>query len=387
MMVWGLAASNKYSLWKSFARMFGKLDVSQLKQFDSVDILVIKGRYNRKDYSELLSDILSRLGMGNSYVDAEKWHTKISIHPLTVFCTYKFVFLKKDVKLKFREKCLLANEMVYYCNTIDSITKIDFKNVTKFLCVIDTLEVENLLTQYFKNKGVKTFSLMEGAYFLFKDNPPFDIIQYENLTTDCKLSWGNYSRDELIRFGINPERLKVAGYPKNVKLYKLKPQNQYKKCMLLLARDSFRESNMCLLEILKNYTLDQEIWLKLHPGCDKSHYQDYADTHNMRIIPPEKTVNECLNQNDFDYAISVNTSAYYEALMRGLPCLRLYDGRFNLMCGLQDSFGNVEEYEDVYSRICNLHSEKYQKEIDDMLKYAVGIGIDNYREIILGKDS
>lgn len=45
----------------------------------------------------------------------------------------------------------------------------------------------------------------------------------------------------------------------------------------------------------------------------------------MDIIADELTVNDCLNKEAFDFAIAVNTTAYYEAYMRGLPCLRYLD--------------------------------------------------------------
>jgi hypothetical protein len=272
---------------------------------------------------------------------------------------------------------------VFYANAISEISKYRFNKVEKFVCLCDSQEIENLLTQFFQTQKVPTYAFMEGIMFVFQGEVPFDCIQYENLTTDTKLSWGNYSRDELVKYGIAPERIKVAGYPKIVDGRKLKKNNTYRKCMALLSRDTFRSSNMCLLEILSNFSNEQEIWLKLHPGCDKSHYEKYASDHNMKIVPTEKTVNECLNQEEFDYAISVNTSAYYEALMRGLPCFRLYDGKFNLMYGLDDTFGSVEDFIAVYEKFAKKPTKEYQLEIDNVLKYAIGYSVDEYKSILI----
>ena len=383
-MLWSLAASKKQRFWRSFMKIVGNLDVSQLLQFESSEFIVMKGRYVRKDHLELLKNVLDKIGYDGEFANAENWHHKFTFHPLTIVNVYRYVFSIKGSFLSLKEKCVLANELIYYCNTIDSVAKIKFKKVKKFLCLADALEIENLMTQFFQSKGIQTYSLMDGIYFVYKGDVPFDVIQYENLVTDCKLSWGEYSQNELVKYGIAPGKIQIAGYPKFVEQTKLKSNNSYKKCLLLLARDSFRDSNMFLLNILSHYSKNsQEIWIKLHPRCEKAYYQDFASSNNMHIVSSEKTINECLNQKDFDYAISVNTTAYYEALIRGLPCLRLYDGKFNLMYGMEDAFGSLEEFKVAYDKIRNMKKDDYQSMIDETLKYAIGFGLDRYKEIII----
>ena len=385
--LWNLAGSVNQSIWKSFLRLFCLLDVSQLKKFDEKDFFVMKGRYNRKDHTELLKVVLQRIGYSDEIANAEKWHSIFCFHPVIIFRVYFYIFSVKHSKLTLLEKCVLANEYVYYCNTIKAVKNNKFQNLKKFLCLVDTLEIENLLTQFFNLKGVQTFSLSEGVYFAFKDNIPFDVIGYENLTTNCKICWGEYSKNELLSTGVPSEKIVVGGFPKDVIQTNIKHHNTFKKCMVLLARDAFRESNMCLLNILSDCSNEQEIYLKLHPRCDLNYYQKYANDHNMKIVAFSKTINECLDQKEFDYAIAVNTTAYYEALMRGIPCFRLDDGKFNLMHGMNDTFGTLEEFNDVYNKYKNINLDEHQKQIDNVLKYTIGFGIDNYREIILGADS
>lgn len=382
--LWNLAGAVEQSIWRSFIRLFCLLDVSQLKQFNEKVFFVMKGRYNRKDHTELLKSVLQRIGYSDEFADAEKWHSKFCFHPFVIFRVYFFIFSVKRSNLTLLEKCVLANDFVYYCNTIKVLNNNKFQNLKKFLCLLDTLEIENLLTQFFKLKGVQTYSLSEGVYFAFKENIPFDVIGYENLTADCKICWGEYSKNELLSIGIPSDKIVVGGYPKDVIQKKLKHNNTFQKCMVLLARDAFRESNMCLLDILSDCSNEQKIFLKLHPRCDLNFYQKYANDHNMEIIAFSKTINECLDQNAFDYAIAVNTTAYYEALMRGIPCFRLDDGRFNLMHGMKDTFGTVEEFNDVYYKYKNRNIDEHQEEIDNVLKYTLGFGIDNYCEIING---
>ena len=76
------------------------------------------------------------------------------------------------------------------------------------------LDLENLLTQFFKLRNIPTYSLQEGVYFIFKKNPPLDSVQYENFETDNLLCWGQFSIDEDVSYGISPRKLRLAGYPK-----------------------------------------------------------------------------------------------------------------------------------------------------------------------------
>ena len=224
--------------------------------------------------------------------------------------------------------------------------------------------------------------MQEGIYFIFKKNPPVDLIQYENFETDNLMCWGKFSVDEFISYGISPSRLSIAGYPKKVEIKLIKQNNSFKRCMILVARDSFRNTNMALLNILSNYSDEYEFYIKLHPSCDYSFYSNYSDSHNMIIVPKETTVNECLINSVYDFAVAVNTTAYYEALMRGLPCLRFYDGTFDLMAGCNDLFGTDEEFVKQINLIRKLPLSDYQKEVDEILEYAMGVGIDNYKATV-----
>ena len=102
----------------------------------------------------------------------------------------------------------------------------------------------------------------------------------------------------------------------------------------------------------------------------------------MSIVDKGKTVNECLNNKDFDFAITVNTTAYYEALMRGLPCLRFSDGTFELQHGYADVFETKDEFESQIKAIKELEYVDYQVLIEKELAYSMGIGIDNYQSIL-----
>lgn len=386
--LWSLANGQFKLSWKAHALALLAVDVSKINlPSKNQTILSTFGRYpNRKDHLEIYQTVFKKLDDQASYNDMSKWPYKLVIHPRTILKIYNYVKRKLSKSpLSLKEKLGLVVLCIHYCNTLDELQKLNLSNVKKYLCQCSVLDLENLFTQFMKQQGIPTYSLQEGMYSIFKTNPPLDAIQYENFETDHLLCWGQFSIDEDKSYGISGNHLLLAGYPKNVKLQTLKIDNKYQTCMILLARDSFRETNNALLKILSSLSSHYHLCLKLHPSCDYNYYSNIASLHQMSIVPKEKTVNECLNQEEYDFCIAVNTTAYYESLMRGLPCLRFWDKSFDLTAGCNfDIFSTKKGLLDCIELLERKSYSEYQENINSVLKYAMGIGIDNYRTIICG---
>ena len=384
--LWRFANKQIKISWKTYALALLAVDVSKIN-LPSVNqtILSTFGRYpTRKDHLEIYQTVLNKLNGQASYNNTSEWSYKLSFHPQIILkvCDY----IKRELSnssFSWKEKLGLAVWCIHFCNTLEELQKINLSDVKKYLCQCSVLDLENLFTQYMKQQGIPTYSLQEGMYSIFKINPPMDAIQYENFETDHLLCWGQFSIDEDKSYGISENRLLLAGYPKNVILQALKTNNRYQKCMVLLARDSFRETNNSLLKILASLSSHYQFCLKLHPSCDYNYYSDFASLHQMSIIAKGKTINECLNKDEYDFCIAVNTTAYYESLMRGLPCFRFWDKSFDLTAGCNfDIFSTEKEFLDCITLLKTKSHIEYQIDIDAALKYAMGIGIDNYRNIL-----
>lgn len=384
--LWSLANGQFKLSWKAHALALLAVDVSKINlPSGNQTVLSTFGRYpTRKDHLEIYQSVLSKLNGEASYNNTSKWTYKLAIHPRILLKIYTYV--KNELSkssLSLKEKIGLIVLCMHYCNTLEELQKLNLSKVKKYLCQCSVLDLENLFTQFMKQQGIPTYSLQEGMYSVFKINPPLDAIQYENFETDHLLCWGQFSIDEDESYGISENRLLLAGYPKNVTLQVLKTDNKYQKCMILLARDSFRETNNALLKILASLSSHYQFCLKLHPSCDYNYYSDFVSLHQMSIIAKEKTINECLNKEEYDFCIAVNTTAYYESLMRGLPCLRFWDKSFDLTAGCNfDIFSTEKEFLDCIALLKNKSLIEYQTDINATLKYAMGIGIDNYRKIL-----
>lgn len=385
--LWDIATgiNNNISI-KSILLCLIAVNMKQLKFDKSKNtILSTYGMVNRKDHMELYDNVINKLQGKASKNNILFFDKKIHFNLHTWFYIWRCVSkIRITRKLTLTQKLYLWARSVEYANTIDILSKMNFDGVEKYLCQFNFLEIENLLTQFFKNKGIPSYSLQEGIYMKFKVTRPIDTINYYNMESDYLLAWGQYSIDEYISTGISKKRFCLAGYPKNVDKLMMKDNKSIKRIMVMLARDSFRNSNNQLIGILSKFSDKFEFNLKLHPSCDFNYYSNLAKTCNMGIISQDKTIGQCLNNILYDLSIAVNTTAYYDSLIKGVPCLRYSDGTFDLMCGLdQDCFSSADEFEKSISFLLGLTAREYQKKVDDILKYAIGLGIDNYCMILL----
>ena len=382
--IWALADGGKLPL-RSLGRAFRTFVVP--RRNSDKEIFAVFGRYDRKDYRDLFNMVVSKFQEKTESCYLSECESVYNLNIKSVISVAKFFLSEGRLRgLSLRNKIIFICEIVEYCNFIDYIESLHIEGIKKFLCMNSFYEYENILSQYFHNHGIESLSLSEGPGFIQRPCITRDCISYENIGADKVLLWGNFTYREYVDWGVPADRLTVAGYPKNYSLVKMKNDNKYKRCMVLMARESFRQSNMSLLNILVASKYNYDVCLKLHPHSDFDFYKKFAKAHGMSIIPNEKTLNECLNNKDFDFAIGVNTNAYYESLLKGVPCFRYKDETFPTPGGYDDVFRNITEFEEKFFVISTMPVERYQNQVNSVLTDALGLGIDNYHKIILGEE-
>ncbi|UPS45260.1 hypothetical protein M1D30_03560 [Prevotella sp. E15-22] len=386
LVLWSFANDHMRFRYRAIAKLFLSYNFNNLFYNSSAhQILSTFGTYNRKDHLETYENVLSMLGPFVS--------KNILINPKLRFCfsIRSFLFSFKNWKSRVwqlnnytkKSKIALLIETVFWCNNINSLSRKDFVGVNKYLSFCDALDLENLLTQHFKRLGVPTYSMTHGCHHISHKSPEPGMIDYENLETDNLLMWGKYSINEYVSWGIDTKKLLLAGYPKSNKLVNYRKKEETKRCIVFLSQHYFFNQNMQLLNIISKFTDKFEFTIKPHPAAVE-YYFKFINENGMKMIPSNETIENCLTQEKYDWAIAVNTNAYYEALMRGVICLRYNDGSFDLMPGCDDVFENPDQFEMKIIERFGLSQEEYQKEINDVLEYTMGVGINNYRKIIVG---
>lgn len=382
--IWGLANDRDSLKLRSLARAFRIFVIPKNK--DKFKIFALYGRYYRKDYFETFNNVVGKLeGVHSCHII--KCKTKFVFSIKNTFLVAKhFLFNNNFTDIPLRYRLIFISEIIEYCNFIDYYEKKNVEEIEKFISMCSCQDYGNILSQFYHNKGVMTFSLLEGAGYIQRPCKTFDCLSYENFFSDKLLVWSNLTFQEYKSWGVPVDKMEIAGSARDLIRAEMKSNNRYVKCILLLARESYRESNLSLLDILVNCKYTFDISLKMHPGSDTSFYKKYADNHNMKLIPEQQTINESLNNEIYDFAIAVNTTAYYDALVKGIPCFRYVDNTFQSVGGYDDKFSSIEEFEEKMKRISEMEINEYQTIVNETIKNDMGIGVDNYREIILGAD-
>lgn len=382
LLIWGAAKGNSLFSYKRLCHFFLAYDVYSLKLPEDNGLFSTFMEVMRKDHFELYNSVLERLSIHPAVNELFKLKKRVSFHPRNTLRVVRCIYMQiKPLGLPFFERISWCAEYALLCNTLLDLDKINFSGVRKYLCMCSVIGLENLLTQYLRNKGVVTFSLQDGIYYLFKKNFVIGSISYEHFAADHLLCWGQYTKDEYVSYGISPERIDVAGYPKGSVQRFFKGSNNYYKGLVLLAGTSYGDVNNDLLIILDSLKGSIEFVLKPHPA-NYSIIESYANSKNIEIIPRSMTLNQCFESGLYDFCIAVNTTAYYESWMSGIPCLRYYDDRFDNFFGFDDLFSTREELDLLLNKYRT--TPKSENEVREMLEYAIGFGIDNYDRIVNG---
>lgn len=336
----------------------------------------------REDHYNLYKTVINKFSIRPAVNELYDLKKRFSFHPIICLKVgYSVLSKLKKHDISFVKKLHFVSEYVFLCNTILELDKLDFSNVDKYLCMCHVLGLENLLTQYLRKKGIATYSLQEGIYFIFRKNQVKGKIAYENFTTDHLLCWGQYTKDEYISYGIEPDRIDVAGYPKRCTEISLKAENSYRSCLVMLAGPLLGDVNHNLFLMLDSIKSNIEITLKPHPA-NYNEMKAYAHKHSFKIVEKSQSLASCFTSGKYDFSIAVNTTAYYESWMAGVPSIRYNDDRFDNFYGFDDFFSTKEELNSLLNRYRT--SQKTDGEVREMLKYAIGFGIDNYDNIING---
>lgn len=373
---------NKNRLFSIF-RIFFTYSFKDLNGFSGVNTLFSIGDYNRKDYYEILNYVKSNVH-SHYVLDFSQRDYKFSFNLSNTITAFYNVLLKTDIPLKSR--FLLAAKVNFYLNVICSLEKVDV-NFDKYCAFSSVHPLEAILSYYFQKRHIPTYSLQHGLYFIFEKNILFDSILYENFLSDYHFCWGQYSADELKKYGISENSLLVGGYPRKVERKKIPQTLNKAECILLLARKEFDETNMELLKILETFSKENNIniTLKLHPSLSLDKYTAVAKANKWKIIDMNITLKEIFSSTEYGWSIAINTAAYYEAYLHYIPCLRYNDQSFEDSLGVfADTFYTYGELNQKLEHIPftnQLKLKEYFIESDRRLEYLIGFNVNNYHKL------
>lgn len=382
MIVYGQLAASAKLLVKAFmARRFDGLEGN-----DSRMLAVIGPHYGqRREYKEILAFIKDVAGVEDFYgLDGVGW--KLHINPLNLLAAIRLAW--KVPGLQLSERITLASVAAFKLNTIDVLDgkRLSHRALLAFSAVHSD---EAMFVEYFRKRGRRTYSLHHGAYGLYRmADKPIDMLAYENLNADFHLCWGQFTKDEFSEFGIESERLLVAGYPRTTR--KLHPQQIPGAPLSLVffcARWKFDAQNQRVLQLLAELVHSRpesfRVAIKPHPSLSLAEYKRLAAENHFEFIE-HKTIGELLQDPDYHMAITCNSNAYYDAYLSNRIALRYVDETNELTNAiLDDGFTDFESLRVKLEKLSvATESPELWSAVSSQLAYLVGYGVNRYGEIL-----
>lgn len=331
----------------------------------------------RSDYADLASETQK------SYPDStifciedlpEAKFSPISITYCHHFWKSVFFVFSRSIGGSFKYKLLFIGYLINLFNQISLVEKVKQTKVKHYICFNSAYRDESLLTLYFKKRGIETLSMQHGIFCNFKRSIPFDIINTENMIADKLLCWGQASVDNLIENGFDTSRMILTGNPK-YKDVKIETTDQsFSRCLVLLGRELYIETNNNLLELLRQYnsTAEKKIifYIKKHPFLSDDLHKGFASVNdNLIFIGKEHSTQEVLRSGLVDFTIAVNTTAYYESLALGKISLRWTEAENEEFYGMDDKFDNISEFENKIEEFKRKPESEITKEMKDIIRY------------------
>lgn len=344
-------------------------------------VLFSIGTYKRDDYYELLK--YARTGLDSDLVDLSKLRKSFKFSLKNINFSFKYIFGRK-IDLSLTSKLSLVSSLTYMLNIIDELEKNPFPtHVQKFCSFCSMLNYEAILDYYFQKNGIQTYTLQHGLWFIY-DSYPIDVVVYENFVAKNLLCWGEYTKDEFIKFGVDKDRLLIAGYPrKTKKLVEKKCQNL--KILILFARVQYHKNNLRIIELLKELSnsIDIEVEFKLHPSLDYKLYENLAKENGFKMAE-NKTIQELITTNNYTLSIVYNSTAYYDSYLNNCISLRYKDvDADNSTDVWSDGFSNHEELKSKIEFFKEKNSDQiFWDETEKKLEYILGFGTNKYKEIL-----
>lgn len=379
---------NRIFLLKDFIQIFFAKKILFTPQLSH--ILFSLGPYARNEHYEILN--YARKGVGGDFCDLNSaklsffFSIRNSINPI------RKIFFSNDIKVKLpiKSKLSIALKLTHYCNTIDYLEQNNHQfTYLKFCSFCSALPYEAVLDQYFNKRMTTTYTLQHGLNFLY-NNPPIDVINYENMISDRYLCWGEATKDDFIRYGIPEEKLIVTGYPRKIKPLKPYIVGNRIKLLVLCARRRYDTNNKAMLKVIQEYietvNSNASVSIKTHPSLEQNEYRELAERSAFEMIEG-KTIQQLFENGSYDFAISYNSTSYFDAYINNCISLHYNDAdRENNVSVLDDSFDSKENLAIVLERLSKASNKNETWEtIQQRLNYIVGYGINNYSDILTVK--
>lgn len=242
--------------------------------------------------------------------------SQVKIKPRSILNLFKFFFIfirsiEFKNNIKFTDNLLISFLNSYACITVHELESINLY-AEKYIAFNSSYFFESFLCFYFKKRGVKTSSLQHGIYYKYKNEIPYETINYENICADELICWSQFTIDQIKDIVPKDVVLLKNNYPYATENEIHKNSLPINKVLVLLPRIKYKKEIEDLINILKK--TNKNFLIRPHPSSKRLAKSLIRGYKNFSI-DVKNNLSTTLLSGQFDFCISFNTSATFEAVL------------------------------------------------------------------------
>lgn len=382
---YSLNRGGQYNKVRYFFRLFMPIQCDTfVSDFAGCEVLFTSWT-NRRDYTELIESIRVGLNKSRFVLINDSFKRKFKFPRFYYWRVFREGF---KCNCSFSNKLFLSFRLLDYVVAYKSVVK-EFKNKGisgkhRYVPFNSSFGLENVITQYLNSLGYDTYHLCHGLHF--SPNYLFfsiDSFNKELIAARNVLSWGQGFVDNDKKYYNHTYNHLVVGNPK----YPIKNINtnfHQDSCVVFLARGQYDLNNAKLLEVINDYAqhYSLNVVVKPHPTDNLKMLIDLCTRFGFSIIQDKRTIKEILEDNNYGFAISYETTAYFEAMYYNLVCLR-YSYQENESYGdLDNRFLSSNDLKMQIERFSKMNMSQFSKVVQKTLEMEIGMGINNYSSVL-----
>lgn len=353
---------------KSFIySFFGLISTLLLKRFkfiykqeENSDLLfVMSDRFFRPDYIKKFNHIASLIDSSDMIYPEKLKIPKLKLNelPKRIFLLFYWYYFSKDFNVSCKQRIRITTELLGTYDFLRYMDKIDSSKYKALTVFFDAGPYENALVQQYQSKNIVTCTLQHGMFSSRREEAGFEFagIQFRCFISDYFLAWNEYTKDEMIKEGIDSNRVRVLGIPQyaGAEFTVNKDRDSDKRNIfgVILDIPSEQERNERLIKFAN--VLSKEFGLKYklryHPNAKKNEFDGILDDqfYNGFI---DNSVSIYDYSREVDFTIMDSSSVYIELILLNHTTFRYstQDVHDKYLGITENTFSNVEMLFSLY---------------------------------------
>lgn len=314
-----------YFMYSFIDERYYKFEISKDHEY-----LMLFGKFNcRADHQRTFSNFANTMGDADvimaDFLDKKVYHPFRFLKSIPLFFVWLFQMLAKGMPLL---EALNAIRFVELCYIQKKELSSYFDKKYKFVVAYyDASPDESFIIQEFKNRGVLTMTLQHGIFARKSKIRSITDTAFEisESVSDYYLAWNQYTRDEAIKIGLNPENVIVLGAPKYISFKEpdsacFSDSNVFG---VILNNSAFDLHNRKLIEAANNISkeMNMKYYLRYHPQMKGSEYKDLYNENFIAVNNNKTTIAQYAQTVNF--TIISSSSVFVDLLLLKHPTYRL----------------------------------------------------------------